>query len=220
MRLELGRQAPLQFSSETPISPSYGRLSARVGANLRFGVAEALATESLLGASAGAWATSSRRARSPSSGGVVHGLGHPLGLTSTPATRRMITWGFIRRRRSRFDLARVVPECVVLRRRVRDVLRDPRHGADVRLTLRHRLRQVLTASCRFVADRASYRPSNGVPRHHWVAARPSKSRPLRARIASNTGSASLKRAHPNGGRKAGDEASNFEGHLLENPLDC
>ena len=93
MRLELGRQAPLQFSSETPISPSYGRLSARVGANLRFGYAEALATESLLGASAGAWATSSRRARSPSSGGVVHGLGHPLGLTSTPATRRMITWG-------------------------------------------------------------------------------------------------------------------------------
>ena len=93
VRAALGRQTPPRFCRTASISPSYGRLSARVGANLRFGVAEALATESLLGASAGAWATSSRRAGSPSSGDVIHGLGHSLGLTSTPATRRMITWG-------------------------------------------------------------------------------------------------------------------------------
>ena len=63
-----------------------------------------------------------------------------------------------RRRRSRIESARVSLDCVVLRRRARDVWRGLRPTLDPWPTLRHGLRPVWTASCRSATDRAGPRP--------------------------------------------------------------
>ena len=113
---------------------------------------------------------------------------------------------FFRRNRSRIGSARVCPDHVVLRRRLRSVRIGREHSADLLPARRHHrcMFPHLPGPSRLAApciDRK--RPLQRASRHHCVAARPVKGHPARARTASNPDAARLSEARRYGAAQGG-----------------